>query len=724
MKTIAQGRSRNWDMRTDKFTLRCALLVAALVQAFATNARGADAASPGSAAQPSGKACSSCPDYSGWSGWLEGGLDYLSDDDYHFGRYSGLEKKGTLLDGGADLSYRSGDGTYLDGIAKDLGLASRDVVIDGGKQGKYGISLEYDQIPNFRAQDARSPFVNQGGGLLGLPSGPSLGSELNATPLKTERDRLGVKFSLVPGKQWEITGFFRQEKKDGTRDVGAGFGFNQVAILPVPIDYTTDDFGLNLGYRGTRLQYSLAYAGSLFKNANDAITWDNPFPSLPDSGRIAEAPDNQSHHISAHLGYQLTDVTHIGGQLAWGRLTQNQDFLPYTINPNIVTPGLPTASLNGLVDTTLASLDITSRPMPRLRFDASYTYSNRDNKTPVNTYNYVITDSALAINPNTGLPVARQNAPYSFEQNLFRANAGYRLPNDVDVSGGFDYDQKNQTYEEVEQTRDKTVWAKLKVQLHETVEGSLKYAYSSRDASSYVPLTQQNPLLGNPVFPNSVNPLMQAFELADRVRNKVGAEIAFTPQKSVSLSLDAEYYKDNYENMVLGLTEADGVSLTPSLTYIFSEQLSASAFYTYEKLDSAQNGLEWIPLPPVAISWMESDSNLTQTLGINGSWKVIPKKLDFGADFVYSWFNGKIDYANAASLPDLDSTLASVGVHGNYKIQNNLSLRAALQYEKYNESDWAKNSSVSVLPTVLSLGTASQDENVVLVSVTLRYDLK
>ncbi|MGO9446647.1 MAG: MtrB/PioB family decaheme-associated outer membrane protein [Thiobacillaceae bacterium] len=723
-------------MRTDKFSLRCALLVAALVQAFATDARGADAASPGSAAQPSGKACPSCPDYSGWSGWLEGGLDYLSDDDYHFGRYTGLEKKGTLLDGGADLSYRSGDGTYLDGIAKDLGLASRDVVVDGGKQGKYGISLEYDQIPNFRAQDARSPFVNQGGGQLGLPAGwvpgattssmPNLGADLGATPLKTERDRLGVKFSLIPAKQWEITGFFREEKKDGTKDVGTTFGFGETTILPVQFDYTTDDFGLTLGYHDKRLQYSLAYTGSLFSNSQDAIIWDNPYTHLAgqNQGETAEAPDNQSHHVSAHLGYQLTDVTHIGGQLAWGRLTQNQGFLPYTINPNIVTPALPASSLNGLVDSTLASLDISSRPVPRLRLDASYTYSDRDNKTPVNTYNYVITDSALAINPNTGLPVIRQNMPYSFEQNLFRANAGYRLPNDMDLSGGFDFDQKNQTYEEVQQTRDKTVWAKLKVQLHETVEGSLKYSYSSRDASSYVPLAEQNPLLGNPVFPNSVNPLMQAFELADRIRNKVGAEIAFTPQKRVSLSLDAEYYKDNYENMVLGLTEADGVTLTPSLTYIFSEQLSASAFYTYDKLDSAQNGLEWVPLPPVGISWMESDSNLTQTLGINGNWKVIPKKLEFGADAVYSWFNGKIDYANAASLPSLDSTLASVGVHGSYKIQNNLSLRAALQYEKYNESDWAKNSSVSVLPTVLSLGTAPQDANVVLVSVTLRYDLK
>ncbi|MGA7179389.1 MAG: MtrB/PioB family decaheme-associated outer membrane protein [Thiobacillaceae bacterium] len=688
------------------------------------------------AKRPVTKACEDCPDYSGWSGWAEGGVDYLSNDSYHFGRYTGLEKSGGLVNAGGAVRYRGGDGIYLDGKATDLGLASRDVTVDGGNQGKYGIAVEYDQIPNFRAQDARSPFIDQGGGQLGLPAGwvpglttsamPSLGTDLNSTPLKTERDRLGVKFSMVPGKEWEITGFFRQEKKDGTKDVGATFGFSSTSILPVPFNYKTDDFGLTLGYRGSRLQYSLAYAGSLFRNDQDAITWSNPFslPSGVDSGRIAEAPDNQSHQVSGHLGYQLTDYTRLGAQLAFGRLTQNQGFQPYTINSSIVTPALPASSLDGLVDTTLAKLDINSRPLPRLRWDASYTYSNRDNKTPVNTYNYVITDTALAIDPNTGSPVIRQNRPYSFRQQLLRTKIGYLMPKDIDLSGGFDYDQMNRTYQQVAETKDKTVWAKVKLHPLETVEGSLKYSYSTRDASAYVPLASQNPLLENPVFPNSVNPLMQAFELADRTRNKLGLEVALTPRQNLSLGLGLDYYKDDYHNMVLGLTQATGLTVTPNVTYVFNERLSASAYYTYEKLSSDQTGNEWIPLPPVSTIWMESDSNLTQTVGLNANWKAIPKKLDVGADVAYSKFTGTIHYAGATDLPDLSSTLTSFGVHGNYKLKENLSLRTALWYEKYQESDWAKTASVSYLPTVLSLGTANQNPDTVLVSVSVRYDFK
>jgi MtrB/PioB family decaheme-associated outer membrane protein len=679
------------------------------------------------------KVCEDCPDHSGWSGWVEGGIGYQSDDSYHFGRYTGLVDSGGVINGGADIRYRGGDGSYLDVVAVDLGLDSRSATVEGGKAGKYGIAFDFDQIPNFREQDARSPFRDAGGGLLQLPAGwvpgpttdsmPTLSADLATIPLKTERDRLGVRFSLIPGREWEIKGYFRQEKKSGTQDVGATFGYSQTSILPVNLDYKTDDFGLSLGYRGSRLQYNLAYTGSLFKNEQDATIWQNPFSTGPDSGRMAEAPDNQSHRISANLGYQLSETTRLGAHLAFGRMTQDQAFLPYTINPSLIVPGLPASSLDGQIDTTLAKFSISSRPARGMRWDASYTYSNRDNKTPINNYNYVITDSTLAIDPGTGNPVSRQNLPYSFEQNLLRTKISYLLPRDVELSSGFDYDQMDYTYQQVDKTKDATLWAKLRMRPLESVEGSLKYAYSSRDASSFVPLSQQVPPIGNPVFPNSVNPLMQPFELADRDRSKFGFEVAYVPQDRLSLNLDVEYSKDDYPDMVLGLTQADVLTFTPNLSYTFSPSLSASAYYTYEKLSSDQNGLEWITVPPVSSPWTSSDRNLTQTFGLGVNWKAIPDKLDLGADVVYSEFSGKIRYADSTDLPELSSSLFALGLRGAYLLKDRLTLRGAIWYENYEEDDWAKSASVDLLPTVLSLGIPPQDADTFLIYLSVRYDL-
>lgn len=685
-------------MSAPKHTLLYTLIVAALMQLLPITAEAAKKA----AASDGPQTCDDCPDYSGWSGWVEGGLGLQSNDDYHFGRYTGYEDKGATANASGDVGYRAKDGTYADAKAVDLGLTSRDLQLDGGKQGKYGVAFEYDQIPNYREQ-------------------------LQATSLKSERDRTGVKFNYIPGVDWELTGFFRHEKKDGTKDVGAGFGFSSVSVLAAPIDYQTDDFGMTLGYKGRKLQGQLAYTGSLFKNGQDAITFSNPYstPAGVGTGAIAEAPDNQFHQLSGLLGYQLSDHTRIGGQLAIGRMTQNESFLPYSTNPAFGTP--PSSSLDGRVDTTLAKIDINSRPTSRLQLNASYTYSNRDDKTDVNTYNYVIADAYQGMYPGTTTQIMRTNRPYSFEQRLLRTSAAYILPQGANLSAGFDDDQNNRSYQPVQETDDKTVWAKLKLHPTEMIEATLKYSYSTRDAAAYATASPAA-AFQNPVFPESgvgnSNPLMNAFEYADRRRNKVGFEISASPMARLSLDLSVDYYKDDYPNTVLGLTNASGTTATPSATYVFSERLSSSLYYTYEKLDSGQNNNYWITSPSVSTPWAESDSNLTQTLGLNFTWKAIPKKMDLGADVAYSAYTGKIDYSGTSGLPDLTSRMTSIGIHGTYKLKDNLSLRAGYWYEKYTESDWALNAASNAVANLLTLGTPAQPSQTSLMTLSLRYDFK
>jgi MtrB/PioB family decaheme-associated outer membrane protein len=663
-------------MSASKSPMQYALLVAALMQVLPTAAVAAEKAVKATKADKeddSGKACEDCPDYSGWTKWIEFGLGAQSDDSYHFGRYRGLEEEGAHINANAEASYRAKTGGgYMNAKVTDLGLDSRNVQVEAGRQGKYGVAVEYDQVPNFLKQ-------------------------YPGTSIKTERDRTGIKFTAIPGKDWEISGFYRHEEKDGTREVGGTFGFSQTQILAAPVSYETNDFGLNLGYKGEKLQALVAYAGSLFNNDNADLTWPNSLPP-PAMGRIAEAPDNQSHQISALLGYQLTERTRIGAKLAFGRMTQDQAFLPYSTSP---TPALPTSNLDGEVKTTLAKLDISSRPSPRLRLEGSYTYSDRDNNTPINTYSYFITDTIAS-------PGARDNRPYSFEQHLLRMKAGYRLPKDADISGGFDFDKMDRTYQQVSETEDKTLWAKLKLHPMEGVETTVKYSRSERDASAYTPLAGENPL-------------MRVFNLADRSRDKFGLDLTYNPQEKLTLGFALDYYKDDYENApLLGLNKATGLSATPSLTYVFSDDLSASAYYSHEKLSSDQSGQEWITGPVIVGDWAVSDSNTTQTVGLSISWKAIPKKLDMGADVVYADFTGKLHYQSEPNLPDISSTLTAIGVHGIYKVSDAMSFRADYRYERYKDSDWSN----VALPSVITLGVTPQKQETHLIYLSVRYTFK
>jgi MtrB/PioB family decaheme-associated outer membrane protein len=668
-------------MSVSKFPLKSALLVAALAQALASPAYAAKAAKDADE-EEGAPVCEDCPDYSGRTAWVEGGIGVQSEDSTHFGRYNGHQDSGATVNLNGEVRYRGKlDGAYLDGKFVDLGLDTRNLGLAAGHQGKYGVEVEYDQVPNYRAQ-------------------------YPGTTLHTERDRLGAKFSYLPSKNWEITGNYRHETKDGTRDVGAVMGFGTPMILPVTFNYKTDDFGLAVGYNSKKLQARLAYDGSLFDGGQTGITWNNPVPP-PATGRIAEAPDNQFHKVSAQVGYQLAEHTRVGATYALGQMTQDQSFLPYSTS--VAGPG---GNLNGKVNTTLAKVDLNSRPTTRLRLDASYSYSDRDNTTPVNTYNYVITDAALST-------AARQNRPYSFTQRLMRLKAGYRISNGVDLSAGFDDDRMLRTYQQVERTDDQTVWAKLKLQPVEGLDTTIKISHANRDASAYDPATNMNPL-----FPDSGatvgDPLLKVFEMADRRRDKIGFDIGYSARENLSLGLSVDYNKDNYKYTVLGLNKATGYTLSPNLTYTFSEDLSGAAYYTYDRQKSWQSGREWIVAPPISSLWAEADTNLTHTVGLNFTWKVIPEKLDVGTDVVYSTFTGKMQYGNGADLPDLTSTMSALGVHGTYKLKENMMLRAEYRYEKYRSYDWA-NVTVS---TVQSLGVTPTTQETNLVYVSVRYDFK
>lgn len=731
MTSHSRSVSKKKLMSANKHTLLYTLILAALMLPLTAEAAKKSDDGDGPAA------CDDCPDYSGWSGWVEGGLGAQSSDDVHFGRYIGRESRGGTINADGAVRYRAKDGRYADLKAVDLGLTSRDLQLDGGVQGKYGAAFEYDQIPNYRIHDAFTPF--QGGGT--LPAGWVAGSNTGAmaglsgalvqTSLKTQRDRTGVKFNYIPVTDWEVTGFFRHEKKEGTRDVGASFGFGSISILPAPVDFQTDDFGMTVGYKGRKLQGQLVYTGSFFKNGNAAINFANPY-SVPigvATGAIAESPDNQSHQLSGLLAYQLSESTRIGANLAIGRMTQNQAFLPYSSNPGFGMPS--TSSLDGRVDTTQAKFDISSRPALRWQLNASYTYSNRDDKTDVHAYQNVITDAYQSYSPTstpgTSAPVTRNNRPYSFEQRLLRTSAAYALSQGANLSAGFDDNQMNRSYQPVQKTDDRTLWTKLKLHPTESIETTLKYSYSTRDASAYA-TSSPAAAFQNSLFPESgvgnANPLMTAFEYADRRRNKVGFEVSTSPLPQLSLDLSVDYYRDDYPKTVLGLNNAKGTSVTPSATYVFSDRLSSSLYYSYEKLDSGQASSYWMTAPATSTLWAESDSNLTQTVGLNLTWKAIPKKLDLGADLAYSDFTGKIHYVGTTDLPDLGSRMTSIGIHGTYKLKDQLSLRAGYRYEKYSQSDWAAAGAASTLPQLLSMGTVPQNSETSLVTVSLRYDFK
>ncbi|MGR8932471.1 MAG: MtrB/PioB family outer membrane beta-barrel protein, partial [Gammaproteobacteria bacterium] len=91
-----------------------------------------------------------------------GGL-YGTEESFKFGEYSGLQNRGGYLNGNLSLQYRAPyagaatDYWKLDG--RNLGLESRYMRGEYGKQGKARVFFEFNQTPHYRWDDARTPFI-------------------------------------------------------------------------------------------------------------------------------------------------------------------------------------------------------------------------------------------------------------------------------------------------------------------------------------------------------------------------------------------------------------------------------------------------------------------------------------------------------------------------------------------------------------------------------------
>lgn len=382
------------------------------------------------AVKPSDWRCELCPHPKGVYGRLELGSAYVSDDSFKFGDYRGLDDKGLYAIGEIDLRYWGKGSAYWEMIGSDLGLDSRSLSIEGGRQGRYEVRLAYDLLPKRGNDSGKSPFLGSGGTNISLPAGWTRASStggmsqltraLRPMPIAHERENARFGFSHLLTPQLKYVLDYRRERRKG-QGLHTGNFIIFTSILPKPVDTTTDEIDASITYTTKKGLLSLAYYGSFFDSRHPSITWENPFtPLVPGSerGRSALAPDNQAHQITLSGTYQLSLQTQASGMLSFGRMTQDEAFIPATINANMARP-LPLSSLDAKVKTSRLHLRLHSRLKPKLTLNLSYNLDDRKNKTARNIYDFIESD--------TFFPGTRTNIPYSFQRQHIDIKSNYRF---------------------------------------------------------------------------------------------------------------------------------------------------------------------------------------------------------------------------------------------------------------------------------------------------------
>ena len=85
-----------------------------------------------------------------------------------------------------------------------------------------------------------------------------------------------------------------------------------------------------------------------------------------------QAPDNSAWYADIGGTWNFLSHTTASATASVGKFEQDDDFLPYTINPNLPTNALPRNNLDGEVDVTHFDLRVTSAPWSRIRFTGEY----------------------------------------------------------------------------------------------------------------------------------------------------------------------------------------------------------------------------------------------------------------------------------------------------------------------------------------------------------------
>ena len=585
---------------------------------------------------------------------IEVGAGAVNKDSYKFGEYNGLQKKGGYFIG--DLDLRGGDpfdsgGTYQWRVTgTDLGLDSRSLGFDVGKQGTFRIKYSYDELRRNYSDSYQTFYAGAGGSVLTIPAfaGTPAANRLSSTttvngalsnwgniqsPYATAacaatggvptaacagpgyllpaamhnfnvdsmRKKHNVEIIEELSNEWQLRASVRHEERDGTKLTGVAFGGPARGVLvPEPLNSTTDQFRTSLNYVQPGAHFTIGYTGSIFKNSTNEWTVENPFAgnllnaAFNNSAHLSGAPDNQMHQLSVSGGYQFAPATKLVVSANYQRMTQNKNFLNDLPSAWV----LPETSAHAKVINTSLNAVLTTRPFKDFAVTAQYKFEDRDNKTPSLNFFVLGGDAAGTTNLFT-------NRPLNFRTQQFSLDGNYTLGRRQFLKLGYEWKEikrsvtaeppppaEEETPFRSEKTTENTLRAEYSNNLSQFVTGRISYAYSERRASEY----EENVLLPVPAvapFP-AADPMLPGFRqffLADRNRDRVRGGLNFQVSESLSLQTGIEYNRDRYPNSQYGLQSSKSSAFNLDLAFSASEDLSFNAFYVLEDKKSERRSL-------------------------------------------------------------------------------------------------------------------------------------
>lgn len=588
---------------------------------------------------------------------------------------------------GGFFSAGSQDGVYrADFLAQNVGYSDQDYRFDFSKAGVNYLSVGWDQTPHLYSTSARTLYNGVGSAALTLPDGLSnqlaiaAGGAVTPTPAQAgqvkaiidanvrrtdigiRRDTFSIENRWTPTDSWDIRVNYSNTRRRGTQVEGVAFtgggAYGAVSQVPAPVADTTQNYGISGEYAGTspwgqKFNAKFGYAGSTYTDDINSYTVENPFcatgalacspigQSSP-LARMSMMPDNQANAFTGTFGVELPFKSRYMSTISYEMMRQNQAFLPFTINPNTgalinganpaSTAALPTASLNGAINTILSNNVMTTQLTPDLKSKASYRYYAYNNNTPeLNIPNWIINDQFVAGGYPWLAPVNTLSLGY-VRQN-FGEELVWRPARQWNIGAAYGFERNDYTRADATATNEQTAKAFLDYKPAVWLTARASWVHGERRFETYDYLNQvgafQWPL---PNAATRYSTAMRQFYLDNRDRDKGQFSVAVDVIRGLTVTPTLAFLNEDYKigAAELGLRHRRTTSAGVDVAYVFNPGTTLLLAYMNEQY--AQNlRTSTVPagyptLPIQYYSTQITDRVNTYMFGVNHA--LIQDKLD------------------------------------------------------------------------------------------------
>jgi len=684
-------------MRTRMIVLTSVLLVASAVGAQAQDTKPASPA-PGASA-----ATSFTPQL--------GTVDFGYRGDSFTGDQARYNRQRDLVDGAFLDKFRYSRETenqYFRAEAYRVGYEDQRYLARFDQIGKFRATFDFNQNPLYQAQ-AHGLYSSAGSGVLTINDAVQNGIQNGTLTQQQALSQYGQNFDIRTKRS--IANFsgvysasrdldFKLTLKNTLRSgnnlqslvFGSSPGNATVLDMGVPQSDRTTDMKAQAEYANRYGMLALGYNVSWYNQNNPTFTWDNPL-RLTDSastgpafGKTSLWPTNTANTFNVSGSYKLPAHSRVMAAISYGTWDQNQTLLPNTTNTALVSNPLERPTAEAKADITSGLVGFSSRPVQSLYFTARYRYYDYANKTPVFTNTATVADYSAG--------TLEESEPASMKRQTTDLDASFSPFKYVGFNAGYSYESDDRTFRVIPHNTENTARLSVDSTGNQYVTARLKWEYSTRSGAA-----------DQTALPDSEQPLMRQFDVADRDRNRVTALFTVTPVAMFDVNGSVYTGHDKYPNTYFGLRDFKNNGYTVGFDIIPNPKFSAGMTYGYDKNNAFQWSRTANPLSSTDVTFLDPrrDWNLTtldkvNTVNVYVDCLKVLAKTDIRLSYDLSDGNSNQNYAVTANATIPTPTqyflqpknkVQVAKLDGKYYIRKNVALGAAIWYEEYSVQDFA-----------------------------------